>query len=120
MQTRTNKKRTLKPTEEEKKKFNEAFNKHLDFTPDETDLQEHDKLDFAFYKAAEEIPEADPKIKKPWITDNTFRLIKQKHWVEQSADWEEYKKKATEVRKHVRWDWRNWLKTITEEADLAC
>ena len=69
--------------------------------------------------ASSALRERSQKIKKPWITKETFTLIKEKHTLEHQNRKVEYKAKCKEVRKAVRKDWEKWLAEITDtELDI--
>ena len=105
----------LDVNDDQKQRFNEAFDSLLDFSPTD-DREEHQKLDDAFNSAAKmALKPKSAVIKKPWITEDTLKLIKQKHWFEQNGKWCEYKEKQKEVRKAVKTDWQRWLQEITDK-----
>jgi len=76
--------------------------------------------DSSLKQAAETVlGERDQQIKKPWITNETFTLIKEKHTLEHQNRKDEFKVKCKEVRKAIRSDWHQWLSEITDaELDI--
>ena len=79
---------------------------------------EHDKIDQAFKTAEEVLPLKNNEIKKEWISEDTMRLIKEKHWMEQTGD-NELQNKIKEVRKAKRNDWKKWAhNVVTQDLDI--
>jgi len=65
------------------------------------------------------IEKQEKKPKKPWITDDTLKLIDEKHALENRGKHEEYKKASKVAAKAVREDWKKWLAEITDhELDI--
>ena len=63
--------------------------------------------------------EKENQIKKPWISETTFALIREKHWLQQQGRTEDYRSKNKEVRRATKQDWHKWLQNITDaELDL--
>ena len=60
-------------------------------------------------------PEKQPDIKKPWISEDTFKLICEKHHIQRRGNAEEHKQMCKRVRKATKQDWETWLGQMTDK-----
>ena len=95
------------PTEEQLINFNQAFAGNLA----ETASRHIGDVDKALIGAAKALEKTSNDIKKPWISETTFELIKQKHDLEQNCA-EGVRKKIKEIRRSKRNDWKNYTEQI--------
>jgi len=80
----------------------------------------HKAMDEALKQAASTLAEKSPQIKKPWITQETYELIKQKHWLQQYGQKEAAEATSKQVKKMINKNWNDGLKNITEnELDIG-
>jgi len=97
-----------------------AFNKIFEDCVGDFDLGGHEGhtcLDHAFGVAAQEcLWSKERKVRKPWISQQTFELIKEKHWLEQEGRGLEYRNKCVQARSASKKDWQNWLQDMTHSS----
>ena len=69
--------------------------------------------------AREVLPVKERQPKKPWITQQTLKLIESKHQISRKNDLQAFKQISREVKKATKHDWESWLANITDkELDL--
>jgi len=108
----------LKIDQTTKQAFNNSFKQAIE-NVNTNNENGHITIDEALNKAAVTLTEKSPKIKKPWITQETYELIKQKHWLQQYGQKEAAETTAKQVKKMINKNWNDWLKNITEsELDI--
>ena len=91
-----------------------AFNEHIKHNTEDTDWDEKVRT-----AAKQTIAAPTQKAKKPWITDDTLKLVDEKHRLEHAGDQQKYKDACKIAKKAIKKDWETWLHTITnEELDI--
>ena len=81
----------LNPSKENLQQYNDLIRGEWT-TADFNSPEISNQLDTSLRWAAEHaVPKKNQKIKKPWISDSTYELIKKKHWLEQEANSNQYK-----------------------------
>ena len=66
---------------------------------------------------SEIIPPKQKKANKPWISEETLKLIEEKRHVRTSGEWEKEKQLRKQVQRAAKKDRTNWLERLTSTGD---
>jgi len=112
----------LNPDDSTKKKFNRLFRTSLrncGFDGNHTIAPDITQIDSAFEAAKNCIDVRPPKIKMPWISEETYKLIEEKHELEQKAKHDEHQQMCKKVENAKRTDWKKFVhESVMEEMDI--
>lgn len=101
----------LTPPAGTKSKFNEEFTK---FFSNHLEGPLWENIDKAFATARTVLNTKTPEIKKPWISEHTYSLIREKHVLEQNND-PALGNKIKEVQRSKRNDWKKYTDSLVNE-----
>ena len=100
--------------DETKQQFNNEFRSQLGHGVS----GDGENIETALNHAAKHLNAKPTQARKPWISENTLRLIEEKHWLEQNRN-ETTKDKIKEIRKSKRNDWKVYTeRIISDELDI--